>query len=115
MFRSVSTIAAVVLLAATLGACAPARRDVAFQTPPAPRGLTCDTASAKVMTFGRATARMRSEIALKTQSTDLRGYMFSSGLRRIQVVQQTTDCVPGYGGAIANLYHCTARAQMCGR
>lgn len=58
---------------------------------------------------------MRSEIALKTQSTDLRGYMFSSGLRHIQVVQQTTDCVPGYGGAIANLYHCTARAQMCGR
>jgi hypothetical protein len=54
-------------------------------------------------------------MALKHQVSDLRGYMFSSGLRRIQLVQQTNDCSSANGGLITNLYHCTARAQLCGR
>ena len=115
MFRSVSKISAMVLSAAILAACAPVRQVADFPTPPQPRGLTCDTAQAKVITFGRATARMRSEIALKNQVADLRGYMFKSGLRRIQVVQQTNDCSPAFSGAVASLYQCNARAQMCGR
>lgn len=102
-----------VFAAAILGACAPVRQEAALRTPPHPRGLTCDTATGKVVTFGRSTARMYAGIALRPQISDLRGYMFKSGLRRIQVVQQTVQCVPA--SAISNLYQCTARAQMCGR
>lgn len=104
------------LFGLALSACAPSQRQLEFRTPPGPRGLTCDTASAKVTTFGRATARMYADIALKQQISDLRGYMFSSGLRRIQLVQQTTDCTTASaGGVVSGLYQCTARAQMCGR
>lgn len=116
MARFVAAASSAALACMALTACAPTQRQVDFRTPPGPRGLTCDTASAKVITFGRATARMYSEIALKHQISDLRGYMFSSGLRRIQLVQQTNDCIAASaGGVVGNLFQCTARAQMCGR
>jgi hypothetical protein len=69
-----------------------------------------------VVTFGRAIAKLYADIALKQQISDLRGYMFTSGLRRIQLVQQTVDCsATTAGGMVDSLYQCTARAQMCGR
>lgn len=113
MVRFVGALIATVSVGMVLGACAPRQPDFAFRAPPSARAMTCDTASANVLTFGRANAKLYSDIALKHQISDLRGYMFSSGLRRINLVQQTSDCVPsGFG---SNLYLCTARAQMCGR
>jgi hypothetical protein len=116
MARFFAAALAAVVAVFAVGACAPAKTELAFRTPPQPRGLTCDTATAKVLTFGRSTARLYADIALKQQVGDLRGYMFNAGLRRIQVVQQTNDCVTASaGGVVGNLYQCTARAQMCGR
>lgn len=103
---------AVAIITGSLGACAPTPREVAFPTPARPRGLTCDTATASVTTFGRANAKLYSEIALKQKLTELRGYMFTSSVRRIQLVQKTNACE--WAGHFAGLYQCTARAQLCG-
>ena len=114
--RQLSSVATALALASSLAACAPAPKEIAFRTPARPQGLSCDTASASVTTFGRSTAKLYSEVALKHQISDLRGYMFNSGIRRIQLVQQTNDCLAGTsGGMMANVYQCTARAQICGR
>lgn len=113
MARFVVASIATVLVGSVLGACAPKQPEFAFHTPPSARSLTCDTASANVMTFGRSTAKLYADVALKQQISDLRGYMFSSGLRRIHMVQQTNDCTPA--NIAGSLYQCTARAQMCGR
>ena len=110
IFGAIFSLAAVGLV---VGACAPTQPEFAFRVPPSARGQTCDVASAKVTTFGRSTAKLYAEVALKQQVSDLRGYMFQSGLRRIHQVQQTSDC--GHAGVVAGLYQCTARAQMCGR
>jgi hypothetical protein len=84
--------------------------------PKQPRGLTCDTATGTVLTFGLSTAQLYANVALKHKESDLRGYMFSSGLRRIQVVQRSNNCVAfGAPGSRTGLYECTARAQLCGR
>ncbi|MEQ1614813.1 MAG: hypothetical protein ABL904_18860 [Hyphomicrobiaceae bacterium] len=116
MVRLVAVAISASLVGVALSACAPYQRQVEFRTPPGPRGLTCDTASGQVLTFGRATAKLYADIALKQQISDLRGHMFASGLRRIQLVQQTSECVPApAGGVVGSLYQCTARAQMCGR
>ena len=94
--------------------CTMSRAATEFRTPPS--GATCDTASAQVVTFGQGSARLSSELALKHQVSDLRGYMFSSGLRRIQLVQQTNECAPVIaGGVLSSLHQCTVRAQLCGR
>ena len=116
MLRIILSVLAAVIFGGILSACAPAPKEMTFRTPPRPQGLSCDTATANIVTFGRSTAKLYSEIALKNQLIDLRGYMFNSGLRRIQLVQQTNDCVAGSGGGIfTGVYQCTARAQLCGR
>ena len=98
-----------------LGACASKQPEFAFRTPPSAKAMSCDTATANVVTFGRSTGKLYADMALKNQIIDLRGYMFNSGLRRIQLVQQTNDCTPAFtGGMASSLYRCTARAQMCG-
>jgi hypothetical protein len=107
---------AVIMLGMLAGGCTPSRPESAFRLPAQPRGVTCDTASASVMTFGRSTAKLYSEIALRNQVSDVRGYMFNSGLRRIKVVQQDNTCVAATSGGVVNgLYECKARAQLCGR
>jgi hypothetical protein len=114
MSRRLLRVVALAGSAAFAAGCSTPPREVAFKAPS--RGLTCDVASANVMTFGRATARLNADLALKHQISDLHGYMFASGLRRIQLVQRTNECVPAMvGGAPAGLYQCTARAQLCGR
>ena len=115
MARIVGALISVAAFGVALGACAPKQPEFAFRTPPSAKALTCDTATAHVLTFGRSTGKLYADIALKNQITDLRGYMFNSGLRRIQLVQQTNDCTPAFtGGMASSLYRCTARAQMCG-
>lgn len=113
MARTLASCLVVGLVAVVASACSTTPQPAAFRTP-VRGGVTCDTASAKVVNFGRSTARLNSEIALRQQVSDLRGYMFKSGLRRIQLVQQTSDCSPASVG-FASLYQCTARAQLCGR
>jgi hypothetical protein len=113
MARSIRAGVLIAVAGSLVAACVPAKPEMAaFRTPTQPRGLTCDTATANVLTFGRSTAKLYSEIALKHQVSELRGYMFASGIRRIQLVQQTSDCVAAHSGG---LYQCTSRAQLCGR
>ncbi len=112
MRRVVLSALIVTIITGSLGACAPAPREAAFATPARPRGLTCDTATANVVTFGRSNAKLYSEVALKQKLAELRGYMFNSGIRRIQLVQKTNVCESG--GPFAGLFQCTARAQLCG-
>lgn len=114
MLGRCKSIAVASLPCAMMMACAPVMHETEFRTPPRPPGLTCDTASAVVTTFGRSTARLYAETALKREISDLRGHMFRSGLRRIRLVQRTTNCASPYGGAVADLQQCQARAQMCG-
>ena len=112
MSRVILSVIAATIVTGALAACAPAPREVAFATPARPRGLTCDTATSNVATFGRSNAKLYSEIALKDKVSELRGYMLNSGIRRIRLVQKTNEC--GSGGAFADFYQCTARAQLCG-
>lgn len=105
-----------ILLASFLSACAPIRHNAAIQTPAAPRGAVCDTASADVTTFGRATAKLYADVALKREAADLRGHMFAGGVRRIRAVQNTHECRPfGSSFIVANVFQCTSRVQLCGR
>lgn len=112
MSRVAVSIVTVVLITGGLGACLPAPLEVSFATPTRPRGLTCDTATANVATFGRAHAKLYSEQALAQRLVELRGYMFNSGIRRIHLVQKANACESS--GQFAGLYQCTARAQLCG-
>jgi hypothetical protein len=97
-------------------ACAPAPKEISFATPSKLRGATCDTATANVVTFGRSNAKLYSEVSIRHQISDLKGYMFTSGLRRLRVVQQNSSCTAaGKDNAPSNLYQCTARAQVCGQ
>jgi len=84
--------------------------------PTQPRGLTCDTATGTVLTFGLPTAQRFANVALKHQEWELRGYMFNSGLRRIRVVQRSNTCTAmGPPAFLSSFYECKARAQLCGR
>jgi hypothetical protein len=115
MVRSIGVAGIAVLAGLLLGACAQVRKEASFSAPSQARGPTCDLAKANVLTFGRSTARLYADIALKHQVSELRGYMFSSGLRRIRVVQQTNSCATvRSGGVVSGLHECTARAQLCG-
>jgi hypothetical protein len=114
--RLIKAPLAVLLVAAMTGACTPARPDAPFRVPTQPRGLTCDTATGTVVAFGLSTAQLYANMALKHQESDLRGYMFNSGLRRIRVVQRSNTCATFDAPASpSNLYECKARAQLCGR
>jgi hypothetical protein len=116
MVRSIRAPIFVALLGTLAGACSQSQTEVAFRMPTQPRGVTCDTASATVMTFGRSTARLYSEVALKHQISELRGYMFNSGLRRIRIVRTDNSCADaGSRVALNGLAECKARAQLCGR
>ena len=65
-----------------------------------------------LLRFTLANAKLYSEMALKQKLTELRGYMFTISVRRIQLVQKTNACESA--GHFAGLYQCTARAQLCG-
>ncbi len=112
MSRVALSFVSVVLITGSLAACVPAPREISFAAPTRPRGLTCDTATANVATFGRAHAKLYSEQALAQRLVELRGYMFNSGIRRIHLVQKANACEPA--GHFAGLHQCTARAQLCG-
>jgi hypothetical protein len=115
MVRCIKVAGTAVVAGVLLGACAQVRQEASFSAPAQPRGLTCDMAKATVLTFGRSTAKLYADVALKHQVSELRGYMFSAGLRRIRVAQQTNSCTSARsGGAVSGLYECTARAQLCG-
>ncbi len=101
-----------VILTLNLVACAPSREEAADTAPVAPRGQSCDTASANVTTFDRATAQVRAEAALEHQIADLQGEMFSTGVRRLRAVNRTSDCV--IAGPVGGMFRCTAAAQVCG-
>jgi hypothetical protein len=116
MIQTMKVPLGAIALGLMLGACTQARTDVSFQTPQRPRGLTCDVATATVTTFGRATAQLYAGVALKHQISELQGYLFNAGLRRIRVTQRATSCHAfDKAGTSSGLFDCTARAQMCGR
>ena len=106
--------AAVAIAGLFLTGCSSSRSDVATRMPVKVRGMTCDTATAHVTNFGRATTKLYADIAIKNQIFDLHGYMFQSGLRRIRVTQQTSSCQQFGNGALRGAYDCTSRAQLCG-
>ncbi len=113
--RSLHVALVAVLVGSLLGACTQARQEVALRAPVQPRGYACDLATATVVTFGQANAKLYADLALKQQVSELRGYMFNAGLRRIRVVQQTNSCNGWKAPFPYRLVECTARAQMCGR
>ena len=116
MPRLIRAPLAALVVASVVGACTQARPDPPFRVPTQPRGLTCDTATSTVLTFGLPAAQLFANMALKHQESELRGYMFNSGLRRIRVIQRSNTCTPIDTPAfLSSFYECKARAQLCGR
>lgn len=81
------------------------------QSPRSSSGFKCvDTASAAVG-LGRAQARAAARGALSQETPDAKGFLVSSGVRRVRVISRRVDCQPA---ALPGMTRCTAHARLCG-
>jgi hypothetical protein len=82
--------------------------------PPAPRSanLKCVDAAADAVSLGRGLARSHARAALAQDMPDAKGFLVSSGVRRVRVVSRRVDCRPSQ--IAPSLTKCTAHARLCG-
>jgi hypothetical protein len=113
MLRFVKLLAAVPVAVALMAACA---KGPAGPAVTAKLGPVCETASGQATSFGRATAQLYAQAALRSQVAEIRGELLQAGRRRVRVSQPVNECQPLTGAFQgAGLAHCRAFAQVCAR
>jgi hypothetical protein len=91
-----------------LSGCTPALQEAV----PSAR-LKCEDAAATATSFGRATARAYANISLQNEIAEARGFLVSSGVRRVRVISRRIACEPYV--LTAAMSRCVATARLCGR
>ena len=92
----------------TLQGCASALKE-----PPQSANFKCIDAAADATSFGRVNARAYARAALFQELPEAKGFLISSGVRRVKVVSRRVDCRPS--ALSPALSKCTAYARLCGR
>ncbi len=109
------SIALLVAVAATLGACGRSAIRAVAPGPSAPLS-PCDTVSGTATNYGRTNTERRAAQQFRSNLPEQRGDLVASGLRRVRVIAKRTDCRPyRVFGTSTGLTTCTVAARICGR